>query len=65
MLQDNTPQARIGVVLNGHQMRIVAVRAGCAESTVIRFLRGEPVRSTTEARLVKAMRPFMKAPPAP
>ena len=41
--------------LSGHQLRQVAVAAGCDPRTVGRLLRGEPTHSTTAARIRDAL----------
>jgi hypothetical protein len=42
--------------LTPHEERAVGVRAGTDPRTVRRYLRGEPMRSTTSARIADALR---------
>lgn len=43
-----------GTTITGHQLRHLAVVAGCDPSTVRRYLRGAVVRRTTRACLRRA-----------
>jgi hypothetical protein len=51
--------------LTAHDRRRVAVHAGVDDRTVLAFLRGQPMRSTTRARVEEALRAlgYLPAPP--
>ncbi len=53
--------------LSPHDERRVAVAAGCDPRRVRAYLRGEPTRSTTAARVAEALRSlgFSAVPPTP
>ncbi|MGH8749677.1 MAG: hypothetical protein ACREU5_11295 [Burkholderiales bacterium] len=42
--------------LTPHDRRRIAVSAGCDPSCVVRYIAGQPVRSTTSERIEKAIR---------
>ena len=44
--------------LTPHELRIVAVAAGCEPRTVLRFLAGDRQHSTTHERIARAMEVF-------
>lgn len=48
--------------LSPHEARAVAVKAGTDPRTVLAYLAGKPVRSTTLARIVEALRALNLAP---
>jgi len=52
-------------MLNAHDVRRVAVAAGCDPRTVLRYLRGKTIQSTSAARIAGALRELgIQAAPA-
>lgn len=49
------PPSAPASTLSPHEVRELAVRARVHPTTVARFLRGEPIRSTVRARLTDAL----------
>lgn len=49
--------------LDSHDLRRVAVEAGCDPRTVTRHLDGEPVRGPVKARIADALRKLGLVPP--
>lgn len=55
-MTDQVAPSAVPLILSPHERRRIAVAASCAEDTILNYLRGRSLRSTTIDRIEKALR---------